>query len=321
VKQDTRTDRERALELVRATFATRSWLPDTQTGRLVWAIRGIIVLFIGVLVVSVVDKGLWDWLGLIGIPAVIAGVGIWFNRQQRERELGIAERRTQDEALQAYLDQMSAMLIPNTDQPSLYKARPGDRFSFVARARTLTVLSRLDYERKERVVQFLYESDLISSTHPVLGLSGADLRGVDLSRVGLIGAYLHDVNLSEANLYGVQLIGSDLGAADLREAGLEQIDLSIADLREANLRWAYLRGTDLRWADLRGASLIEAYLEGTKLRGADLEQTNLRGAVAWTEEQLRAVKSLEGATMPDGKVLRGETNPDGPTFDEWVKDR
>jgi len=55
---------------------------------------------------------------------VIAGGGLWLNRQQRERELGIAreqreqeveiaERRTQDEALQAYLDQMSAMLIPN----------------------------------------------------------------------------------------------------------------------------------------------------------------------------------------------------------------
>ena len=57
---------------------------------------------------------------------MIAGGGLWFNRQQRERELAIAseqrerdvdiaERRTQDEALQAYFDQMSDMLIPKTD--------------------------------------------------------------------------------------------------------------------------------------------------------------------------------------------------------------
>jgi hypothetical protein len=71
---------------------------------------------------------LWDWIKLLIVPAVIAGGGIWFNRQQRERELEIvreqreqdvkiAERRAQDEALQAYLDQMSDMLIPNKDQP------------------------------------------------------------------------------------------------------------------------------------------------------------------------------------------------------------
>jgi uncharacterized protein YjbI with pentapeptide repeats len=326
VTQDTRTARERASELLRATLATRTWLPDTQAGRLVWAIRGITVLGILVLVASVVDKGLWDWLKLIGIPAVIAGVGIWFNRQQRERELGIAEQRTQDEALQAYLDQMSAMLLPNTDQPSLYKAQPGDSLSFVARARTLTVLSRLDAERKERVVQFLYESDLISRRHPVLALNGADLSGVDLSWAGLIEAYLHDVNLREANLYGVRLIGADLGPADLREAdlreaGLEQADLSIADLREAEMIGAYLRGTDLRLADLREASLIEAYLEGTKLKGADLGKADLKGAIAWTVEQLRTAKSLEETTMPDGKILRGKGNPDGPTFDEWAKGR
>jgi len=61
------------------------------------------------------DITLWDWLKLLIVPVVIAGGGLWFNRQQREREieiarqqreqeLEIAERRTQDEALQAYLE-------------------------------------------------------------------------------------------------------------------------------------------------------------------------------------------------------------------------
>lgn len=259
---------------------------------------------------------LWDWLKLLVVPAVIAGGGIWFNHQQRERELEMAERRTQDEALQAYLDQMSEMLVPNKDQPSLYKARPGDSLSFVARARTLTVLSRLDDERKARVVQFLYESDLISSANPVLDLSGADLRGIDLSRAFLVGAYLHGVNLKEANLLGVHLVtanllGADLREADLREASLEGADLGAADLREANLSGAYLRRADLRAADLSRASLIGTYLLGT----------NLLGASGWTEEQLSAAMTLEEATMPDGKILRGKANPDGPTFDEWAKDK
>jgi uncharacterized protein YjbI with pentapeptide repeats len=290
-----------------------------------WIVVCLALLTVAVLIGYRYDITLWDWLKLLVVPLVIAGAGIWFNRQQRERELEIAERRTQDEALQAYLDQMSAMLIPNKDQPSLYKARPGDSLSFVARARTLTVLSRLDDERKERVMQFLYESDLISSAQPVLDLSGADLRGVNLSRAGLIGAYLHGVNLSEANLHGVYLVGTnllgaDLREADLREAGLEAANLGVADLREADLRGAYLRGADLRAADLSRASLIETYLEGTNLRGADLREANLSGAIGWTEEQLRASGSLEEATMPDGQILRSKANPDGPSFDEWAKD-
>src|SRR5215211_8409115 len=160
---------------------------------------GVFAVTAGVFVIKrfFVHRDLWDWLELLIVPGVIAAGGLWFNRQQRERELGIAreqrereveiaERRTQDEALQAYLDQMSAMLIPNKDQPSLYKARPGDSLSSVARARTLTVLLRLDGDRKARVVQFLYEAGLITRGQRVLDLSGADLSEATLFQANFV---------------------------------------------------------------------------------------------------------------------------------------
>jgi hypothetical protein len=125
-------------------------------------------------------KTLWDWLKLLIVPAVLAIGGYLFTRSENRATQAAAERRAQDEALQAYLDQMSAMLIPNKDQPSLYKAYQGDSLSSVARARTLTVLPRLDGNRKARVVQFLYESGLITKDRPVLDLRGADLRGANL---------------------------------------------------------------------------------------------------------------------------------------------
>jgi hypothetical protein len=71
------------------------------------------------------------------------------------------------------------------DRPSLYKARPGDSLSSVARARTLTVLPRLDGDRKARVVQFLHESGLIAKNCPIVAMSGANL-----SWAVLIGADL-----------------------------------------------------------------------------------------------------------------------------------
>ncbi len=187
------------------------WRPTRR--QLLWAGAAVALMIGAVLIGYRYGITLWDWIKLLIVPAVLAGGGLWFNRQQRERELEIAreqreqevtiaEQRTQDEALQAYLDQMSDMLLPNKDRPSLYKARPGDSLSSVARARTLTVLPRLDGDRKARVVQFLYESGLIFSERPVL-----DLRGAHLSKAKLSGADLRGANLSEAFLNDAKLRG------------------------------------------------------------------------------------------------------------------
>ena len=201
------------------------WRPTRR--QFLWASAAVALLTIAILIGYRYGITLWDWIKLLVVPAVIAGGGLWFNRQQRERELRIAreqqerdveiaERRTQDEALQAYLDQMSSMLTPNMDHPSLYKARPGDSLSSVARARTLTMLPRLDGGRKGSVVRFLYESGLITKNRPIFNLYESDL-----SRANLLKA-----NLSTAHLRRVNLRGADLRAADLRGADLRGADLS-----------------------------------------------------------------------------------------------
>ena len=81
-----------------------------------------------------------------------------------------------------------------------------------------------------------------------------DCEGWRDMRAYLSGAYLRGADLSEAYLRGADLSGADLREADLRGA----------DLREAYLWGAYLRGADLREADLS-----EAYLRGADLREAE----------------------------------------------------
>jgi hypothetical protein len=70
-------------------------------------------------------KPVWDWLHLLSalaVPVVLAVVGFWFTAQQENRqqeienqraqaERELAEQRAQDEALQAYLDQMSTLIL------------------------------------------------------------------------------------------------------------------------------------------------------------------------------------------------------------------
>jgi hypothetical protein len=55
---------------------------------------------------------------------------------------------------------MAALLLEK-DRP-LRQSKENDEVRTLAHPRTLTVLSRLDGTRKANVVQFLYESDLIT---------------------------------------------------------------------------------------------------------------------------------------------------------------
>jgi len=60
---------------------------------------------------------------------------------------------------------------------------------------------------------------------------------------------------------------------------------------------------------------VKRAVSGADLSGAYLTGTNL------APEQLAACKSLEGATMPDGQILKSDENPDGPTFEDWLKSK
>jgi hypothetical protein len=258
-------------------------------------------------------RTLWDWLNLLIVPAVLALGGYLFTRsesrrtredadQQRSLDREIADDRRQDDTLQAYLDGMS-QLLTDKERP-LYKAQPGDSLSTVARARTLTVLPRLDADRKARVAQFLYESGLIAKRRPVLDLKGADLRGADLREAVLRGAVLREAVLREAVLSHANLRGADLSGAS-----------GYTDLRGANLLGADLRGANLSGAVLSGASLFQANLQWANLSGATLSYANLRGAdlsgaLGWTDEQLSAAIYLERATMPDGQK-----------YEDWLKSK
>ena len=57
------------------------------------------------------NKTVWDWLQLLIVPIVLAAAGFWFTMQQDARQQEFENQRTQDAALQAYLDQMSQLLI------------------------------------------------------------------------------------------------------------------------------------------------------------------------------------------------------------------
>lgn len=123
-----------------------------------------------------------------------------------------------------------------------------------------------------------------------------DFRKARLRWAVLLRDDLSGVDLSEADLRGAELDG-----ATLQEVILHDANLHGADLQRANLRGSDLSGADLRGTNLSGANLLSADLGGANLRKADLSWANLSNAIV-TENQLTQARSLEGATMPDGRI-------------------
>src|SRR5215203_2683038 len=258
-------------------------------------------------------KTLWDWLQLLVVPIVLSLITVAFawqqsNHQQEieekraESDRQIEEQRAEDAALQAYLDQMSQLML----ERDLRSSKEDNEVRILARARTRTVLARLNSHRKGSVVRFLYEADLINKKHPVVSLADVRLSGADLSGAKLIGADLSGgADLSDANLIGTNLRNADLVHTILSGANLNGADLSGADLSGATLIGTDLiGGARLSYADLSDATLIDADLSDTYLNRADLSGANLFGAkLGVSEEELKKqAKTLEGATMPKGSI-------------------
>jgi uncharacterized protein YjbI with pentapeptide repeats len=301
-------------------------------------------------------RTLWDWLELLIVPVVLAIGGYLFTRseskrtqdianQQRDLDREIADERRQDDTLQAYLDGMS-QLLTDKDRP-LHRSQLGDSLSTVARARTLTVLPRLEGERKGSVLQFLVESTLITKKRLILKLKGADLSGAYLRGATLGGAELSGVDLSRADLSGAILEYADLEYANLSNANLEDADLWGANLEHADLSGAYLTSAILQGANLTEANLREANLQAVDMTEANLYKANLQ-AVDMTEAKSNLYVEapphaayLFGAYMDEANLaganlsgvesifppvlmelatsLEGAIMPNGQKYKDWLK--
>src|SRR5918994_4735585 len=295
---------------------------EQQTKKSRWGFRGMTVR---------------DWLpigGALLVPLVIA-LGSWaitwqlqkLENQRAEAERELAERRAQDEALQAYVDQMSQLIL---DRKLLEVEQgdpvhePGDPVYTLARALTSTAILRLDAEHNESVTNFLIHSGLAVRSKDSARL----LRGSALSHATLSGAHLNNADLGDADLSGADLsnalmvnanlIVADLSSADLSNAILDNADL-VAHLPNANLSGARLIGADLSEANLIGADLSEANLIGANLSDAILDNANLNRAVL-ENANLSGAEGITNAELDQQAVsLVGADMPNGQKYEDWLK--
>jgi uncharacterized protein YjbI with pentapeptide repeats len=228
--------------------------------------------------------------GAVAIPIVLLIVGNSFAQRQSETQRAIEDQRAQLTALQAYLNDTGTLLL----EKDLRTTADVDVRN-LARARTLTMLDMSSPERKPRVLEFLFEMELIQTDapaqQPVISLKFADLHEIDMVNRDL----LKNTNLDRANLNRAKLTDADLSNANLPKAHLFRAELKRTILTNANLHGAFLIRTDLDEAELTGADLSGADL--TKAEGVSCKLTT-------------QAESLEGATMPNGKM-----------YEQWLHDK
>jgi len=251
---------------------------------------------------GIADKSVWEWLLLLGtllaalgaivIPILIYKLGVDFtqqqaqlsiqaSKQQHDTDIQIAEDQQRETLLQGYLDRMSDLLLNG----HLRESKPGEEVRDVARVRTLETLRRLDPNRREAVLGFLYEAGLI---------------GVSIERredmLKIYNPVPTIVYLNGADLVDADLIGHILVRADLSYTYLSE-----ADMRGAALLTTNLHGSVLYKANLAGAKLNYADLSKADLTGADLSGADLTGAIV-TQQQLDQVSTCKGAILPEGLI-------------------
>lgn len=269
-------------------------------------------------------KTLWDVLGLLGVPIVLLLLGNLLQQQEQKRseqrlaqdkvqaearakqERDTADKRLEqdkkiaadnqtEEALQAYFDRLSTLLV---DKNLIARAKHGKgqdeqvkAATDVIQAWTRSVLRRLenDPERKVDVFLFLINTEVLSKLKLEVNqfnLKGLNLKEINFRKTNLEGIDFSGIDLSGANLEGVILSGANLSRANLTKAkffyfdSIYKIDEDTdegywmhvgTDLRGANLHGANLHGTDLRFVNFEGADLRQATLEGAIFTGTSVE--------------------------------------------------
>src|SRR5215208_1290949 len=270
------------------------------------------------LVYFVAKKSLWDFLDLLIVPLALAIIGFGFtfiqdNRQQQiehhraESALKIEERRAQNAALQAYLDQMNHLML----EKGLLGSEEGNTVFTLAQARTTTGIAQFDEEHNQAVTRFLSDSgllrdpalltkaDLEGTTLHKAVLQGANLAGTQLKRADLTEAVLSSADFSATEKVGedTNYITADLTRADLTKAGLQETKLAECTLNKVTLTKAALQGAVLNNASLKDANLSYAALQNAHLISASLKDANLSHA-ALQNADLSSAKSIANLQDP-----------------------
>ncbi|RPJ71609.1 MAG: hypothetical protein EHM20_14485 [Alphaproteobacteria bacterium] len=140
---------------------------------------------------------------------------------------------------------------------------------------------------------------------------GSNLREANFARSNLNFAEFHESSFDSAILSNTTMVGTIIDESGFENSDLTESNLSNSVIRNTSFKGAILRssvfsGASLRNIDFSDTNLIEANfskvdLTKVNLKNADLTRADLTGAKL-RRKQIQDVKSLFGATLPNGEI-------------------
>jgi uncharacterized protein YjbI with pentapeptide repeats len=217
-------------------------------------------------------RTVWDWIGLVGVGSAIALAGWIIARKQQERERVATLEYTQDEALAAFLDQMSNLIVDHGLSKEQEKSNESTLHRVRVRARTIPIV-------RNASAFFGADGEHVIAEHKTTVHKELESHLCRVAQARTIAILLSlDATHKRRPLklvYELGLINRGTSVLKLTNAGLDHASLSELSLRKANLRRADFRSTDLSGSDLSGSDLSLADMRGTDLRRVNLRHANL----------------------------------------------
>jgi hypothetical protein len=224
-------------------------------------------------------KTLWDWIGLLIPPVMVAYLG-WFFKDLQDKA---ATAQQYEVTLQDYLKILSEftvdkklMKILEAEAADVPNIDPEAAISIIT-AKTLSLLRlfKYDIERKASVLSFLGDSGLLKKlTH--LDLSELNFTGANLKKANLRGIILPGVIFTSANLTSADLTKANLNKADFTSADLTKADFKEANLTEAKFSEAILSETDFSGAQDEHGDFTIANLISFGFKEEELTKSNVK---------------------------------------------
>lgn len=270
-------------------------------------------------------KYLWDWMELLIIPLVLALLGVWYSNSQKKNEmdiaakerevdreiaeasrnldLSIAEDRLQEATLQSFLDKITDLILTQNLQMS--ETDSGARI--IARARTITTIRSLNYQRNRILFSFLREAGLICGPKASISLKGADLSSAQLQTVNLSGLDLRGIILNNANLSEANISNSDLRQTSLFGTDLSYSEISNSNFEKANLHLTNFYKSNLSYSIFDYAVLIEPNMKESCLSDVSFKESIIiKGDFSLSNigtEQLSFAKKVDNCIIKNGTIF------------------
>jgi uncharacterized protein YjbI with pentapeptide repeats len=140
---------------------------------------------------------------------------------------------------------------------------------------------------------------LVSTRYPagtrmlLADLTGATLRGADLTGLSVAGGRLNGADASGAKLDNLSLAGAEATGFDAHDATSDSTELAAAG---ANIYDARLTGANFTGADLKGVSFKDSDLDGADFRGATWASVEA-GTTSFRGADLRGLKGSGVSTV------------------------